>query len=304
MIRYFKGEPNVHVIKFRNGAMARDGRGVNFWYNPLTSSIAAIPTASTDAPFIFSETTANFQDISIQGTLTYRIDDPVAIARVLDFTIHPRKRTYRTEDPEILTQRIVNAVQAETRRHVAGMSLETALTEVGTLASDVLANVTNSAGLADLGVTVESLHFTSVRATPETQKALETEYRERLQGAADQAIYARRAAAVAEERKIQESELATEVGLETQREELVDRQARNKLALAEADAKAEELKLNPYGELPPQALIGLALKDWAANAGSIDNLSITPDLLSGLVGWMTSGKPATSVAATEPETAE
>ncbi len=292
MIHYFKGEPNVHVIKYRNGSIARHGRGINFWYNPLVSSIAAVPTASIDAPFIFSETTANFQDISVQGTVTYRIDDPIAIAEALDFTISPGSRHYKTEDPEVLTQRIVNAVQAQTRQHVTKMSLETALTEVGALAHVVLQNMAAAAGLEDLGVIVESLHFTSVRATPETQKALETEYRERLLGEADQAIYARRAAAVAEERKIQESELATEVGLETQRQELVDKQARNKLALAEADAKAEELKLNPYGELPPQVLIGLALKDWAANAGSIDNLSITPDLLSGLVGWMTSAKPA------------
>jgi hypothetical protein len=63
-------------------------------------------------------------------------------------------------------------------------------------------------------------------------------------------------------------------------------QARNNLALAEADAKAEELKLEPYGELPPQALVGLAWKGWAANAGRIDNLSITPDLLSKVVSFV------------------
>ena len=291
MIRYFKGEPNIHVIKFRNGKIDRHGRGINFWYNPITVSIAAVPTASIDAPFIFSETTANFQDISIQGVVSYRIDDPLATADKLDFTIQPRSGHYRSEDPEILTQRIVNAVQTQTRQHVIKMPLETALTEVAALASEVLENMVAAGSLGDLGVEVESLHFTSVRATPETQKALETEYRERLLGEADQAIYARRAAAVAEERKIQESELATEVGLETNRQELVDKQARNKLALAEADAKAEELKLTPYGDLPPQALVGLALKDWAANAGSIDNLSITPDLLTGLIGWLNGAKP-------------
>ncbi|MGI9413016.1 MAG: SPFH domain-containing protein, partial [Hyphomicrobiales bacterium] len=241
----------------------------------------------TDASFIFTETTANLQDISIQGSFTSRISDPVAIAQVLDFTVVPRSLIYRSDDPIKLTQRIVNAVQAHTRTHVSAMPLEAALTDVGPLASEVLAHVVNETDLAELGVIVESLHFTSVRATPEIQKALETEYREGLQKNADQAIYARRAAAVAEERKIQESELNTEVELETRRRELVDMQARNKLALAEAEAKAEELKLSPYGALPPQALIGLALKDWAANAGSIDNLSITPDMLSKLVGWMT-----------------
>ena len=293
VIRYFKGAPNSHVIKFKDGQVAREGAGLNLWYSPLVSSIAVVPTVSTDAPFIFTETTANFQDISIQGSFTYRISDPVAIAQVLDFTILPRKGSYRSDDPLKLTQRIVNAVQAHTRTHVSTMPLEAALTDVGPLANEVLAHVVKETDLAELGVIVESLHFTSVRATPEVQKALETEYREGLQKNADQAIYARRAAAVAEERTIQESELNTEVELETRRRELVDMQARNKLALAEADAKAEELKLSPYGALPPQALIGLALKDWAANAGSIDNLSITPDMLSKLVGWMTTDtKPA------------
>jgi hypothetical protein len=71
-------------------------------------------------------------------------------------------------------------------------------------------------------------------------------------------------------------------------------QARNSLTLAEAEAKAEELKLEPYGELPPQALVGLALKEWAANAGRIDNLSITPDLLSKVVSFVAhaSNEPA------------
>ena len=98
------------------------------------------------------------------------------------------------------------------------------------------------------------------------------------------------ARAVEEERRIKQSEMDTEVGLENQRKDLVDTQARNQLTLAEADAKAEELKLSPYGALAPQVLVGLALKEWAAGGGSIGNLSITPDMLSQLAGWVAGGK--------------
>lgn len=118
------------------------------------------------------------------------------------------------------------------------------------------------------------------------RKALEADYREGLQRRADQAIYARRAAAVAEERKIKQSELDTEVELEERRRELVEMQAANRLRLAEADARADELKLDPYARMPAQALLGLALKEWAANAGNIANLSITPDHLNQLVAWV------------------
>jgi SPFH domain / Band 7 family len=177
-------------------------------------------------------------------------------------------------------------VQAHTRAHVITMSLEQALTGVKDLAAQVLAKVSDERLLDALGVVVEGLHFTSVVATPEMRKALEANHRESLQQRADQAIYARRANAVEEERRIKQRELDTEVELENQRKALVDTQARNRVTLAEADAKAEELKLAPYGELAPQVLAGMALKEWAAAGGQIGNLTVTPDMLGQIVAWI------------------
>ena len=33
-------------------------------------------------------------------------------------------------------------------------------------------------------------------------------------------------------------------------------------------------------------MVGLALKEWASNAGTIDNLTITPDLVSKVVSYI------------------
>ena len=66
------------------------------------------------------------------------------------------------------------------------MSLEQALTEVKDLAAQVLETVRGERLLDSLGVLLESLHFTSVAATPEMRKALEADYREALQQKADQ----------------------------------------------------------------------------------------------------------------------
>lgn len=118
------------------------------------------------------------------------------------------------------------------------------------------------------------------------QKALEAEYRELLQKNADKAIYERRAASVEEERKIRQREMDTDVELENRRKDLVELQAENSLKLAEAEAKADEMKLEPYGNLAPQALIGLALKEFAGNAGKIGSLNITPDMLGQVIGWV------------------
>ena len=292
IVNYYKGEPNTYTVCFRNGKVKKHGAGINFFYMPLTTSIAAVPLASLESHFVFTETTADFQEIAIQGSFTYRLDDPLEVASRLNFTVEPGKHRYRSQDPDKLVQRVVNAVQGHTRTQVSRLSLEEALGEVRDLAQLVYAGVQQAPELKALGVVVEGLHFTSVRATPEMQKALEADFRESLNKRADQAIYDRRKSAVEEERKIRESEMNTDVELENRRKALVDTQARNSLALAEAEAKAEELKLSPYGNLPAQALVGLALKEWAANAGTIDNLSITPDLLSKVVNYVTDGDGA------------
>lgn len=288
MIMYYKGEPNTYTISFKDGKVRQHGAGINFWYSPLTTTISAVPVASQESHFIFTETTADFQEVAIQGAFTYRLDAPLEVASRLDYTVDPVRKRYTSEDPNKLVQRVVNVVQGHTRGLVSQLSLEQALTGVGSIANDVLAQVAAAEDLRSLGVVVEGLHFVSIKATPEMQKALEADFRESLSKRADQAIYDRRKAAVEEERKIRESEMNTDVELENRKKALVDTQARNELKLAEAQAKAEELKLSPYGDLPPQALVGLALKEWAANSGSIDNLTITPDLLSKVVSYVTS----------------
>ena len=285
-MQYYKGEPNVHVIRYRRGQVIDHGPGLAFWYLPYNTSIAAVPVVTQDAPFIFNEATRDFQAVAIQGSLTYRLTAPLEAAKLLDFTLDPATGRYQSKDPEKLALRLINAVQMHTRAHVIERTLQGALTQVKDLASQVLVKVNEEAGLKTLGVVVDGLHFTAITATPEMRKALEAESREALQQKADQAIYARRARAVEEERRIKQGEMDTEVELENRKKDLVDTQARNQLALAEAEAKAEELKLSPYGELAPQVLIGLALKDWAQAGGQIGNLTITPDMLGQLVGWV------------------
>ena len=281
IIKYFKGEPNQYIIRYKSGRVIKHGEGLDFWYLPFNTSIAMVGTVSQDALFIFNENTANFQEVAIQGQLTYRFEAPLEAAKYLDFSIEPNTGRYRSKDVDKLNQRVVNAVQLHTRKAMNGLTLEKALTSAKEISNLVLTAVRDETGLKKLGIVVEGLYFTAVTPTPEMQKALEAEYREGLQLNADKAIYDRRA-----ERKIQQREMETEIEIEERRKELVEMQAENSLKLAEAEAKADEMKLNPYGNLAPQALIGLALKEFAGNAGRIGNLNITPDMLGQVINWV------------------
>ena len=285
-IKHFKGEPNKYVIRYKNGRAIKHGEGMDFWYLPFNTSIAVVDTVSQDALFIFNESTANFQEVAIQGQLTYRFEAPLEAAKYLDFSIEPKTGNYRSKDMEKLNQRVVNAVQSHTRKTINVLTLDKALTSAKEMSVRVLEAVRDEVSLKKLGVIVESLYFTAITPTPEMQKALEAEYREGLQRNADKAIYDRRAASVEEERKIQQREMDTEIELEERRKDLVDMQAENSLKLAEAEAKADEMKLNPYANLAPQALVGLALKEFAGNAGRIGSLNITPDMLGQVINWV------------------
>ena len=53
-----------------------------------------VPLASADVPFVFPETTADFQSVTIQGQLTYRVADSKRLASLLDFTIDKRNTSY------------------------------------------------------------------------------------------------------------------------------------------------------------------------------------------------------------------
>src|SRR5215469_13761381 len=104
--RAIKAQPTQYVIQFRNGRPKREGAGLTMLYYAPTSALSIVPTASTDVPFMFEEVTADFQDVTIQGQVSYRVTDPRRIVALLDFGVD-RKGRYVSEDPQKLQQRVV-----------------------------------------------------------------------------------------------------------------------------------------------------------------------------------------------------
>jgi regulator of protease activity HflC (stomatin/prohibitin superfamily) len=283
LLQYFKAEPTEYIISYSNGKVKREGAGRAFWYWRPSASIVMVPTSTTDALFVLNETTSNFQAITLQGQITYRIADPKTLAGLLNFTIQPKTRDYLSDDPEKLQQRIINLVQTHTRTGLRGRSLEDALGASEPLARSVLEAMQKEEALGKMGVECLSIFFTSISTTPEMSKALEAEYREALQKRADQAIYSRRADAVEQERKIKQNELSTSIDLEKRRQELVALKGENARKQAEFDAEALRIQLAPYSELDARLLMALAFRDFAVNAQKIGNLTITSEILEELL---------------------
>ena len=299
-IWYFKAQPTEFVRKVAGGRVKKEGQALSFYYLKRRTSIVVVPVSSADAAFVFNEQTGNYQAVTIQGQLTYRIVEPRRTIEMLNYVVDPKRRAHVSQDPERLEQRIIVAVQMETRRQVEGKSLEEVLGNAASISAEVQEEVTSRALLAPLGVELLSLNFTSVSPNPEVGKALEAEYRETLLRRADEAVYARRAAAVEEEAKIKSNELEGEISLARERERLIDLEAANDRKVSQAwgerreleagfTARASEMELAPYRDLDPRKVLALAMRDIGNNADKVGNLNITSEVLADLLQTGTNG---------------
>jgi regulator of protease activity HflC (stomatin/prohibitin superfamily) len=194
-IRYIKAAPTTYVIQFQDGKVRREGPGLSFLYWAPTTTLVAVPLASADVPFVFNEVTKDFQAVTLQGQLTYRVADPKRLASLLDYSITPGGK-YLSNDPEKLEERLVQVAQVRARTVVQGMDLREVLVRSEVVEAQVLAALGATEAIRMLGVEVMAFSLLSVRPTPEMTRALEAEAREGLQRRADEAIYSRRNAAV------------------------------------------------------------------------------------------------------------
>jgi len=313
-IRYIKVPPTTHVMQFKNGRVVRGGAGLSFFYYAPTSVIVEIPVASSDIPFVFNEVTADYQDATIQGELTFRVTDPQRLAALLDFSTD-RVGRHRSDDPTKLNDRLIHAAQILARGFTQRYDLGQLLVSSDALVAHMLSGLRENEAVATLGVEILGLSILSIKATPEMSKALQADAREKLLQKADEAIYSRRNTAVELERRIKESELNTEIAveekrravretklradiaIEQERAELVDRRVENQRKESQAHADALRATLEPMkdvdwrtlmaaqsGGLDSHQLIAMAFRDLADKAGSIGNLNISPDLLTTLLG--------------------
>jgi regulator of protease activity HflC (stomatin/prohibitin superfamily) len=126
-LEFIKVDPTIYLLQYKMGQLIREGTGLSFFYFAPTTSLVAVPVGSTDIPFIFREVTADFQDVTIQGQVVFRVADPVRLSQMLNFTLDATNQKYVSEDPVKFPQRIINQVQVLIRDELQTMSLRTVL---------------------------------------------------------------------------------------------------------------------------------------------------------------------------------
>ncbi|MGH9126979.1 MAG: SPFH domain-containing protein [Acidimicrobiales bacterium] len=314
----------------RKGRVVHDGVGQAFWFRPLNAALSEIPADDREQPLLFHGRTADFQDVTVQATITYRIVHAETAATRIDFGIDPARGVWRATPLEQVGGLLTELAQQHALDLLARMTLPQALAEGMTAVRERIATgLVGDPRIADTGLGIVDVRVVAVRAEADLERALQTPMRERVQQDADKATYERRALAVERERAIAENELQNQIELARREEQLVEQKGQNDrkrateqaaagrihaeaeaaeqrlLADAQADATravdiakadAEAARVAAYRDLEAATLLALAAKDVAGNLPQIGTLNLTPDLLTPLLARLTAG-PAQQKAA-------
>lgn len=242
-IKYFKADSTTFVVKSVNGKVRQRGKGLSFFYNSATTSIAAIPVNAQEAPFVASLQTADYQTVKLQGQITYRIIEPQTINEMLNFNLNNTNQNYLSEDPLKLSDRIIRTIQTIIQNEIQAKTLRQALKLNQPLVELILNRLPAIDTLKKLGIQVIDISIGTITAMPETAKALEAQAREEILKESDDAIYNRRESAVEQERKIREAELQTTLSVQQKEQEIDELRIANERALLRSQTETEQERL-------------------------------------------------------------
>jgi regulator of protease activity HflC (stomatin/prohibitin superfamily) len=317
VLRHFRAEPTAHVLRYRKGAIAKSGPGLTFWFAPTSAAIAEVPLDDQDVPFVFHARSADFQELAVQGVITFRFTDPALVARRVDFTIDLASGNWTETPLEQVQGLLVQMAQQYVIHELLDQELRQILADgVAPIRDRIASGLAGEATLAELGLEIVAVRVAALAPDGDVQKALAQPTREAVQQRADEATFSRRALAVEKERAIAENELANEIELARRREELVAQQGANDRRQAEEEAAAKGIAARAAGErerlaatqraealaglenvridaerrraeieagLGAQILLAVAARELAGQIGKVEHLTITPELLTPLI---------------------
>ncbi len=249
-LRHLRSEPSRHVIHYASGTERKSGPGLAFWFRPLSAAIAELPIDDRELPFLFHGRSKDFQDVTVQGIVTWRVADPDLLARRVDFSISLSTGRWREQPLEHLSEILSSAAQQHAWSVIAGHDVR-GLVESGVelVRERVRKGLFESRALADMGLEVIEVSVSAIQPTPDLEQALQTPTLESIQQQADEAVFKRRALAVDKERAIAENELSNRIELAARTSELIAQEGDNQKRQAHEESAARAIRAEAEARL-------------------------------------------------------
>jgi regulator of protease activity HflC (stomatin/prohibitin superfamily) len=323
--RHLRTAPTAYVVHVRRGKVRHGGPGLAFWYRPLSAVLSEVPVDDRELPLVVRARTVDLQDVAVQATVSYRFADPRRAVQRVDFGIDPVTGEWTGSPLEAVGGLLTELAASHVLTAAAGLSLQAAVSTGAVGIRDAMAaGLRADERLTGMGIAVLDARVGAVRSDADLERFLQAPTREQAQAEADRASFERRALAVERERAIAENELRNRIELATREEALVTQEGVNArrraeeaaaAALVEADATAarqgvlaaaeangirvvgeanaaaEAAKLAAYRGVEPPVLAALAARELAAHLPRINNLTLTPDLVTGALAGVLGPRP-------------
>ncbi|MDQ3632120.1 MAG: SPFH domain-containing protein [Actinomycetota bacterium] len=316
-VNHLRSAPTLHVLHYRKGKLVGAGPGLAFWFRPIHTAVAEVPVDDRELPFLFHARSADFQELTVQGGITFRVADPALLARRVDFTIELDDGRWAQAPLEQVAGLLTQLAQQFVIDELVRLDVRRILADgVAPIRDRIASGLAGEAALGELGLEVAAVRVAAVTPTAELEKALRQPTREAIQQQADAATFLRRAEAVDKERAIEENELRNRIELARRGEQLVVQEGTNERRRAEELAAAAQIRATADDErgrlearreadaidlleaarlraerergeiqaaMSPEVLAGLALRELAGQLGRIEHLTVTPDLRTGVL---------------------
>lgn len=305
-VRHFRSEANFHVTRYHNGKMLQAGRGLAFFFLPDFASVAEIPVDDREMPFHFKGRTRDYQEVTVQGVITWRVGDPDRLGRRIDFSVDLTNGTWLREPLDQIAGILTGLARQHAAQYLAEHTVDALLTAGLTLIrSRIESGLSSDPAIANMGLEVLAVRVADLSPSAELDRAMQTPTFEALQQKADEATFQRRALAVEKERAIAENEMQNRIELARRQASLIEQESENTRNRARGEAEAlcigadgeatrirtigvaraetEKARIDIYRELPRDILMALAAREFAAKLKTIEHLNITPDMLGALL---------------------
>jgi regulator of protease activity HflC (stomatin/prohibitin superfamily) len=320
-VRHLRASATSHIQHLSGGTVRHSAAGASFWFRPLTAAISEVPIDDREQEVLVRVRAADLQEVTAPGTVTYRFVRPDVAASRIDFSVDLGSGTWLERPLERVGSSIHGATSAAVTTALSGLSLSAILAlDPAELGATVAQRLATDDRLTSVGIAVIGVRFNVLRPDSDVERALQTPAREVIQQEADRATYERRALAVEREAAIGENELANQIELAKRQEHLIAQKGANarktaedaaaadaiaaeaeaarttalaaaraeaERAIGQATADTERAKLTAYDGASRDLLLALALRELAGNLPSIEQVVLTPDMVTGLLGRLT-----------------
>jgi len=316
-VRHLRADTSSHVLHYKGERLVRSGRGLSFWFLPMSASVAEVPVDDREVSVIVHGRSSDYQDVAVQGVVTYRVADPRIVSQRIDFTIDLESGEHTKQPLEKIALLLAQMSHQHAWTYIATTPVRTILAEGhARIREAVESALRDDAAIHDMGIEIVSVRVSSVAPSPELEKALEAPTREHIQQVSDEAAFSRRAMAVDKERAIQENALQNQIALAKREEQLIAQKGANTRqeatekaqaerigaesaaarAQIEGEAKAsgirmvegakvevERARIETFQGLPTSVMMGMAAQELAGKLKSIDHLNIGEGALGPMI---------------------